>query len=178
MSTVVAKRYAQAFFELTEEAGVSEIVQLYMSALDDLHRSSAEFRRLMTNPVITIAEKQRLLDLTLQAKVHAQTLNFLHFLADKQRLDWLPLITSAYMEMCFDRQGLLPATIESNVTLSKTQVEKISERFQQLTGKKIQPDIQVKAEMLGGFKVKINNMIFDHTVEAKLRKFKHSIIND
>lgn len=177
MKFVVSKRYAQALFELTEESGISEQVQDDLQGLDILCKESAEFRQLIFNPVISVEVKQQMLDLVLKSKLHAQTLTFLHFLADKQRLSWLPTIIAAYWEMYLAAREMLPATIECKVSMSKSQIEKILAHFHKLTSKKILPQLKERPEMLGGFTVKINDMIYDHSIESKLRKFKYSVIN-
>ncbi|MCA9393099.1 MAG: ATP synthase F1 subunit delta [Candidatus Omnitrophica bacterium] len=177
MSKIIADRYARAFYEQTEKAGTSGDVKADMDALRDLHRQSAPFARLLTDPVISATDKKQVLTACFTDKLSPPTLTFLDFLAEKKRLALLPIMAGCYVELYLDARGQLPASIESKVPLTESQVGKIRERFRALMGADIIPEMIVNPDMLGGFRVKIRNTIYDHTVESKLLKFKRSIIN-
>lgn len=175
MSPIIADRYARAFFELSVDRGVSDQVHDDMAGLLDLCVQSPEFARLLSDPVIPVAQKQQAIEASLADKVHDSTLTFLKFLAEKKRLALLPGLTRAYQDLYLEARNQVPAEIESKVALTKAQVTRITERIQTLIKKEILPELRVDAAMLGGFRIRIRNQIFDHTIESKLRKFKRAV---
>lgn len=177
MSKVIAARYARALFETTESSGISSKVKQDMDGFVELQAESPEFVRLLHDPVIPVEVKTQALQACLQGKVQTQTLTFLYFLVEKKRLSLLPLVAAVYIDLYLDSQGQLPALIVSKYPLSKSQVDKIKDRFQNITGKEILPEMKIDPGLLGGFRVGIRNEIYDHTVEAKLLKFRRAIVN-
>lgn len=177
MSQSIADRYARALFELTESESQSSDVKKDFDQLLVLQAESEEFQRLTTDPVIPVDVKIQALDSCLGSKIHKQTLNYLQFLAQKKRLDLLTTIGEAFNEMYLSSRDQLPALIQSKVELSKTQIDKITKRFHALTGKTILPQFEVNSEMLGGFRVKVRDRIYDHSIECKLENYRRAILN-
>lgn len=105
MSKIIADRYARAFYEQTEKAGTSGDVKADMDALRDLHRQSAPFARLLTDPVISATDKKQVLTACFTDKLSPPTLTFLDFLAEKNGwrccLSW-PAVMSSFISMHAD----------------------------------------------------------------------------
>lgn len=176
MSAMIAKRYAKALFNFADEKE-NKGVYTDLCSLLELCRESAEFRRFIGDPILSAAKKEETLKELFQGKVKPQTLRFLLFLSRKNRLKLLQPICAAFEELYLSSNNIFPAMIRSKIPLTQTQIDQISKKFKQSEDKDIEPHQVVDERMLGGFTIQVKDMVYDHSIESKLNKFKYSIIN-
>ena len=176
MSTLIAKRYAKALFEFAGEKGKVKEIYEELRSIQELYDASTEFQQFLSSPVIPAAQKAGLLNEMFHSRLKPLTLRFLFFLNHKARLVLLPPICAAFEELYLAANNILPATIRCKFLLSKPQVDSICEKFKKSEKKDIEPQQTIDQKMLGGFTVKINDMVYDHSIESKLNKFKRSIL--
>ena len=177
MSVLIAKRYSQAFFDWAEDSNSTEAVYKDLCELKKLCQESEIFGDFIHNPVTSVEEKNKIIQDLFASKIHSQTLTFLLFLVDKGRINLLEAICNAYELIHMQSSGTVEAVITSNVKLSESQLEKIRARFAKLTGKKIQERTVIDPQMSGGIKIKVEDTIYDYSIENKLQKFRKAVVN-
>ncbi|MGE0266851.1 MAG: ATP synthase F1 subunit delta [Candidatus Omnitrophota bacterium] len=177
MSTLIAQRYAKALFELAKDEKTTDDVHKDLVQLKIVCGESEEFKQFIINPIISKIRKDEMLTELFRSRVKPMTLNFLLFLARKSRLELLPAICAAFEDLYLKSNDILQAAILSKVSLSKAQTEQISEKFRTMTKKNIETLQTINESMLGGFKVQINDLVYDYSIESKLKKFKSAILN-
>lgn len=177
MSILIAKRYAKALFELSTDEQATDHVHNDLLQLSTVCRESAEFKQFISNPIISRGRKEEILTELFRSRVKPLTLNFLLFLARKSRLELLPAICEAFEGLYLSSNNILQASVLSKVPLSKDQMEQIGAKFKKITQKNIETLQNINKNMLGGFKVQINDTVYDYSIESKLKKFKSAILN-
>ncbi|MBP9853283.1 MAG: F0F1 ATP synthase subunit delta [Candidatus Omnitrophica bacterium] len=177
MIDIIAERYAKALFETAKEANQIDDIHNDLHEISILCQASEDFRRFISSPIITVAQKKNLLTEVFQGRLKPQTFNFLLFLIDKDRLELVKHICTAFESLYLSSKDILHATIQSKVALSETQVNQITEKFKKIRNKNIETQQTIQENMLGGFKVQINDMVYDYSIDSKLKKFKSAILN-
>ncbi len=156
---IVAQRYAKALFALGQQEGMAKLEQYgeNLSALEGVLEDSPELVRLFHIPVISVAEKQKVLSQVLdKLDVDPMIKNFCSLLAEKERLHLFEENAEAYGK-------LLTA-----VSLSKEQQAGILARLEKQTSKQIALKFEVDPSILGGVVLQVGDNVLDASLRAQL----------
>ena len=128
-----------------------------LSALEGVLEDSPELVRLFHIPVISVAEKQKVLSQVLdKLDVDPMIKNFCSLLAEKERLPLFEEIAEAFGK-------LLTA-----VSLSKEQQAGILARLEKQTSKQIALKFEVDPSILGGVVLQVGDNVLDASLRAQL----------
>jgi F-type H+-transporting ATPase subunit delta len=173
----VAHRYTQALLDDARGQVVLDAVHGDFAGLRDLLASSEAFAGFVADPTIPDERRDAALTALLDGKVNALTLDFLRLLSRKRRLAILPGILTAFQAQVDAERGEVEAEIVSAGPLSDDQVNKLCAKLEQRGGKTIRPRVRVDASLLGGFRVRMGDVIEDFSLATKLETFKRNVIN-
>ena len=176
MSYSIAKRYAQALFDLGCETNACESVSDDLKKIQKLINKSDEFIRFLHNPIIPIDKRQTVIENIFKSKVHDLTCRFIHFLNVKNRLDLLRSICQVFEKLYLELNGVLRVKITSSVTLNKNQVQEITKHLKARLKKDIDPYLQDDPALLGGIKIQEGDTIYDYSLQRQLEQFKKNLI--
>ena len=105
------------------------------------------------------------------------TKKFLTFLVEKGRLNQLLGICERFEVICSERNGLLKVGVtmahEPTDAQKSALIEKLNARF----GKTIEAAFAVNKDLVGGFRLKVENEILDYSVATQLETFKKQVLN-
>lgn len=139
---IVAQRYAKALFALGQQEGMAKLEQYgeNLSALEGVLEDSPELVRLFHIPVISVAEKQKVLSQVLdKLDVDPMIKNFCSLLAEKERLPLFEEIAEAFGKLLDEAWGVVRGKLLTAVSLSKEQQAGILARLEKQTSKQIDP---------------------------------------
>ena len=161
---IVAQRYAKALFALGQQEGMAKLEQYgeNLSALEGVLEDSPELVRLFHIPVISVAEKQKVLSQVLdKLDVDPMIKNFCSLLAEKERL---PL----FEEIAEAAWGVVRGKLLTAVSLSKEQQAGILARLEKQTSKQIALKFEVDPSILGGVVLQVGDNVLDASLRAQL----------
>ncbi len=172
----IAKRYAQALFELGELESCAKEIHLDFQSLHQLMKTSDQLKDFFFHPLISFQKRQSILQTLFQDKIHPLLLRFLIFLIHKNRLSLIIPIEETFQKLFAESQDILSIKIFSAQTLLPQQEKmlpaKIKEKFQ----KNIQAEIFVDSSMIGGFKFQIKDEIYDLSIRSQIERFKNQVL--
>lgn len=171
----IASRYARALYGLVKEQGKIEPVRDNLAALVELLTESAEFRTLMESPVLQGSEKRKIVIALLSGRVEPVTLDFLNMLIDHKRELYLAAIFRMFRHMYKAEQGVLEAEVESAVPMDDTLLADLQSRLEKSTGSSIDFKTTVNDELIGGFKLTLEDQQLDASVLTQLRRIKQEL---
>ena len=164
---IVAQRYAKALFALGQQEGMAKLEQYgeNLSALEGVLEDSPELVRLFHIPVISVAEKQKVLSQVLdKLDVDPMIKNFCSLLAEKERLPLFEEIAEAFGKLLDEAWGKLLTA----VSLSKEQQAGILARLEKQTSKQIALKFEVDPSILGGVVLQVGDNVLDASLRAQL----------
>lgn len=174
----VAKRYAKALFNAALKLNIVQSVSDDLAAITGALRNSEAFRKFMTRPETTSADKVNLLDKTLGDRVTALTLDFVRLLIKKRRDDELTLIQLEFEQLKRDHENVVKAVITSAEELTDDQKERIIATISKRVGRTLQAEFHVDPKLIGGVKVTYDNFVLDGTVRGHLDKLRERLLYD
>lgn len=176
-SSKVAERYARALFNLASEQKSLDAVVADSQAVKESIGSSAELRAFLVNPIFKKEEKDSILKSVFEGRVQPLFLNFLMFLVERSRLDILGQIIDEFIAIHLTSIGTMNVVIRTERAIDPPLMEKLLAKLQERSGKKIQADVIIDPELLGGFKVLMGDEVYDSSFKSQLRKYQESAIS-
>ena len=168
---IVAQRYAKALFALGQQEGMAKLEQYgeNLSALEGVLEDSPELVRLIHIPVISVAEKQKVLSQVLdKLDVDPMIENFCSLLAEKERLPLFEEIAEAFGKLLDEAWGVVRGKLLTAVSLSKEQQAGILARLEKQTSKQIALKFEVDPSILGGVVLQVGDNVLDASLRAQL----------
>jgi F-type H+-transporting ATPase subunit delta len=175
----VAKRYARALFSLgTENGGGFEAIGRELANLADLFRAG-RLAHVFGAAALDARTRSELADrLAREAGLSPLLANFVRVLADNGRLEALEAIEREYRRLSDRRLGQVRAKVRSARSLDAAELDAIAGAFERRTGRKVLPEVEVDAELLGGVVVEIQGRVYDGSSRRELERLRHTLAGD
>ena len=179
-NAAVARPYAQAVFELANEAG-----QLAQWS-DALHAASAvvqddQVAALIGAPGTDSAKLVQLIaDIATQAAEGADSSkvsNFVRLLDENGRLDALPDIASAYDSLKAEVENRVEVTLVAASPVDDSQQAKIVEALKKRFGRDVSLTFELDETLIGGARLQADDLVIDGSVSAGLEKLATTLAN-
>jgi F-type H+-transporting ATPase subunit delta len=174
MMASVAGRYASALFELAKEQRALPDVEKQLKTLQDMLEASEDLRRLVRSPVFSADEQSRAIAAVAEkAEFGALATNFLKLIARNRRLFALGDMIKAFRALAARHRGEISAEVISAHPLNDNQLQTLKDALRgSVSGKDVQLDAKVDANLLGGLIVKMGSRMIDSSLRTKLNNLK------
>jgi F-type H+-transporting ATPase subunit delta len=172
----IAHRYATALFELAREADAIPALEADVAALGDALSGSADFRTLISSPVISRDDQAQAIA-TLAGRMGLSTVaaNTLQLMAAKRRLFVLPQLVAALRGLIADHKGEVTADVTAARPLSSEQSARLAETLKASVGKDVRINLSVDEGLIGGLVVKVGSKMIDTSIRAKLAQLQNAM---
>ncbi len=174
MTTLTAKRYAQAIFELAQER---KDLETWESDLDKIGNtfSDSDFRAFLAAPQVSIDSKLKGIE-TLLSEVSPLARNFAGLLTVRGHSDLFPDIRERFMEMTDEARRIARCQIFTAVPFQAKQREVLYRKLLEMTqADKIVLSEIIDPSLVGGFRVRISDSLIDGSVKTKLRNLEDKL---
>ena len=170
----VAKRYAQAVFDLATETGQQ---QQWLADLTALANAAADpvAGQFFSGPTVSEAGKRQAIDSLLPGANQQQARNLAHMLIARRRFEALPEILEVYRDLLLEAQGIAIADVTTAVELSPTESRDVQARLAAIVGKQIELRPRVDPSIIGGLVARVGDRLIDGSVETQLRTMRAAL---
>ena len=166
---MIAKRYAQALFELGKEENALDILQSELKAVVEILKSQADLQKIIYHPQISSEEKKEIWSQLLSGKANQLTINFIFLVTDRKREEFLVEISEEFDNLIRAEKHITVAQVTTAVEIRDEQKEKLRVKLLEVTGKEqIELDTKVDPAIIGGVIVKIGNTLIDDSIAKHL----------
>ena len=166
--TQVGSVYGEALYSLALEESLSAQILDEISVLSQSFHAEPDFIRLLCTPNLSVQERCNILDDSFRNKLHPYVLNFLKILTEKGYMRHFFDCCKAFEESYNRDNGILPVTAITAVSLNPAQVEKLTAKLCQITGKQVKLHNRVDPAILGGVRLDYDGKRLDDTVSHRL----------
>ena len=175
--TAVAREYAEALYGLARDEGVADRVREELRALKEPIGENAAYLRLLGAPNIAREERCALLKDCLQGRVHPYVLNFLRLMTERGVIRHFSECCDVYQALYNEDHGVLAVRCASAVPLTGEQKQRLKERLEGLTGKRVVLDCALDPACLGGLRLDYDGLRLDDTVRHRLDAMRERVLN-
>ncbi len=173
MSELVnARPYAAAVLALAQKDGTLDATEAEMRDLAARLSGAPELRTLLTSPALRAAERLELANKTLCAGMSDLVQNLVHLLIDKRRINIAETIADHFVQLAEEARGVVRGTLTTAVPVSDADKQAIMAKLGQLTGKTVLLESEVDPSVIGGVRVRVQDVLLDHTVRQRLDQLR------
>ncbi|MCA1020923.1 F0F1 ATP synthase subunit delta [Halobacillus litoralis] len=175
--SIIAKRYADALFQLGQERSKLEKFETELQTLKEVFRSNQEIISFLKHPRFSIEQKKKMITESFQS-FSEEIVNLLKLLVERHREDIILDMIQDYVRMINDAKGIADADVYSVRQLSEAEKQRISESFAPKVGKQsLNLTNIVDPSIIGGIRLRVGNRIFDGSVSGKLRRIERKLLS-
>ena len=168
MASTVARRYAQAVFEIARQSQTYDLWERDLATLNAVVADPVT-SGFLKSPKVGESEKRALLDKALEdGQPEARRLAAL--LLERRRIDSVPGIFEEYGSLVLEEKGIVIANVTTAVPLDSEGEQLIQQRLSQLVGKDVQLQTHVDPAIIGGLVARIGDNLIDGSVANQLRR--------
>lgn len=175
----IAKIYAESFIQIGKETNID--VADEMTKLTEVINVSNQLENVLFLDVFTVEEKTSVFTAIAEKIGLSQILvSAVKFLIEEKRIGLLPLIFKEIIIFDDNEKGFLRGVIEgSSDSISDAHKEKVMKAIQPYIGnKKAVLDYKKSENVTAGFRVKVEDLQLDATIDNQLKHFKEAIIGE
>jgi F-type H+-transporting ATPase subunit delta len=177
MKSKVAGRYARALFNLAADQKNLDAVVADARGVKASIEFSADLKAFLANPILKKEEKNSILKAVFGSHVQPLFMNFLMFLVERSRLDVLADIIDEFIAIHLASTGTMNVVIRTERAIDPPLMEQLLAKLQERSGKKIQAEVIIDPQLLGGFKVQMGDEVYDSSFKSQLRKYQESALS-
>lgn len=178
MIRIIAKRYARALVELSEEKKTVDKTKADLAAFVDAVDALPAMQKLFASPVFTPENKKAVIkELAGKLSMLPTTQRFVEHLAETGRIRYVKDVNEAFQEILAERQNRAAVRLSTAVAINDGDLADIKQKLEGLTGKQVDINSQVDATLIGGAKAQIGSTIYDGTIKNQLNKMRNQLMS-
>ena len=176
MIRIIAKRYAKALVELSEEKKIVDKTKADLASFIAAVDALPAMQKLFSSPVFTPENKIAVIkDLSGKLGLQPTTLRFVEHLAETGRIRYAKDVYEAFLALLAERLNRATVQLTTAAAINAADLADIKKKLEALTGKQVDIDSQVDASLLGGAKAQIGSVIYDGTIKNQLNKMRDQL---
>lgn len=174
----VARVYAKSLLELGDERKVNIADEL--TKLTEVINKSNELENVMFLELFTLDEKKAVFgEVSQKLNLSPITHETIMYLIDEKRIGILPMIIKEVIVMDDERRGFLKGTIEGNdAQIDPAFKAKIEAFMKAKLGREPHLDYVQNPNVSAGYKVTVEDLQLDASLDNQLEQFKNSILSE
>lgn len=163
----VARPYAEAVYKLAvANQNLSEWSKMLQLAA--VIAENDDVKQLVGNPVVSAKQFGEIILEIGRNKFNSEARNLVMLLADNKRILVLPQISQLFEQLKAQYEGVLEAKIVSAFAMESRQLKKLIDDLERKFKRKIEAQVSIDPELIGGVKVEIGDEILDASIRGKL----------
>ena len=175
MIDVIANRYAESLFQLSEEENITKEIYNELHDVVEVIKNNKELDNVLKSPLVAKNEKTQLIEALFNNKINNDLKNFLKILVEKGRISSLKSIELTFKELLNDKHNIIEGTVISAIALTEKQVKELEEKLSKKYNKNVTLENEVDQSILGGVLVRLGNTQIDGSVKTRLNNIKDQL---
>jgi F-type H+-transporting ATPase subunit delta len=163
----IARPYAQAAFDEAQKLNALKAWSDLLISLAEMVNQT-EVHAVISNPKVSRAQLFGLMEALMGTKASVQQSNFVHVLAENQRLSVLPEIAATFEALKAEAEKTVNVVVDSAFELSAMQQEKIIASMKKRMGREVKLTCNVKKDLLGGVVIRAGDKVIDGSARTRL----------
>ncbi len=170
-------RYANAFFTLAKEKGLTEELRRDAGLIANVCATSSDFNLMLESPVVKASQKVKAITSIFSGKVNVLSLNFLVLITENNREKYIPGIFRKLEELYRQEEGIRTAVLTSAQPLDDSVVVQIRQILEKEFNAKVELSQKVNVELIGGFILRIDDNQYDASISTQLKKIREQLLH-
>jgi len=175
MIDIIANRYAEALFQLSEDENITKEIYRELHNVVDVVKNNKDLDNVLKSPLVAKIEKVQLIEALFNNKINNNLKNFLKILVEKGRISSLKSIELTFKQLLNDKNNIIEGTVISAIPLTDKKVKELEEKLSKKYNKNVTLENKVDEDILGGVLVRLGNTQIDGSVKTRLDNIKDQL---
>jgi len=173
----VARKYAKALIDVAVEDNAAAQYGKELGSIVEAMGVSGELGKALLNPMYTLEERQAVGDGLCDKLGTSNALkNFLRILIERRSVGLLSDIGTAYSRFEDDIEGRVRAEVQAPTELTTATLDEVRDKLKAETGKDVILTFKKSPALIGGFVVRMDNLILDGSIKAQLESMQEKLL--
>lgn len=172
----LASRYASALLSLALEENKNTEYRDYLKSINEVLHVDDQFIKLLECYTISKDEKKELIDKIIVNAPSHHINAFFKVIIDNNRAHYIKDIIDGFITLSNEKDGISEGYIYASSELSNDKIEKIARAIGKKINKNIYLKLKIDENLIGGFKVVINDYVFDASIKNKVESLKQVLL--
>lgn len=175
---VIAKAYAKSIVSLGKDSNTNVADEL--TSFTELINKSDDLENVLFMDVFTPEEKMGVLSTVLDKSGHSPLIsNFLKFLMEEKRFGIFPMIFKEVIVIDDHNKGFMKGVIQGSASeVNEEFATKMTKYLKEKLGKEVQLTYEQSDSVTAGYRVTVEDLQVDASLDKQLDEFKHSILGE
>lgn len=173
MLSKAIRRYSLALYQAADSAKKLDAVADDSKNLIGLLKSSRDLKLFFQSPVIRSDKKVQVVESLFKKKISPLSFDFIKLLIQNKRESLLAEILNGFIDLKNDAEGKIKADIKTAVELDEKAKKKLAESVNAFTGKKSIPEFSLDKSLVGGFTIKVKDVVVDASIKRQLENLRN-----
>ncbi len=169
-----AYEYGRALFMLGEEDSLTDVIREDAHTVRAAFGDNPDYIKLLDTPALTKDERLAAIDGSL-GTLNENLVNLIKILSGKHMAYLVPKVLDVFDALYDESRGIERVEAISAVAMSEAQIDKLTRRLAEKTGKTIIVKNKVDPSILGGIKVRYMGIQLDGSVKTRLDGFERAL---
>lgn len=171
----VASRYAIALLSIAKEENKIKEYVLEVENLVEIFESNKDLVLLLKDHGLSKDEKKETISLCFEGKINEFILNLLYVLVDNKRGGYILDVCNEFVRIGLNELNIKRGIVYSTIKLTKTQLKGMESKISKMLNANVTLRNVIDENLLGGFKVQVEDYILDDSMKNRLEKLKETI---
>lgn len=174
----VAKTYAHALLQLSDEKKIKLVDELV--TLTELINKANQLENVMFLDVFTLDEKKAVFaDVAKKAGFTEMLVGAVNYLIEEKRIGLLPIIIKEMVVLDDERKGFIKGVVEgAENQIDPKLIEQMKSFLKTKVGREPTLVYQQNANISAGYRVTVEDLQLDASLDHQLAQFKQSVISE
>lgn len=170
---LIAKRYAESLIDFGKEGKMSYVsISADLANIQTILDHSKDLYSTLTNPLISINDKEYIINKVFEKEIDDLIKNFLKILVEKNRFELIFDIIKIYSSLLDEINGIARIEVVSAIELNDQEQGDIQAKLASKLKKQIVIKYKIDKSIIAGLIVKMGDDILDMSVAHKLEEYK------
>jgi len=173
---VVSARYAEALIGAIEDPGQLDAVNEEILAVAAVVRDNEQLKAFVEGPNVPQEDKHGLVDKVFAGRVTQLTLDYLHMLLDKHRIDQLSGIVKEFTRLVEARRNQVRVQVTTAVDLGADVMDRLKRALDAGLGKDCILETTIDSRVIAGVVAMVGDRVVDGSVRTALDELGKDLI--
>jgi F-type H+-transporting ATPase subunit delta len=173
---VVSARYAEALIGAIEDPGQLDAVTEEIRAIDAIVRDNEQLKAFVEGPNVSLDDKHALVNKVFTGKLTQLTLDYLHMLLDKHRIDHLAGIVKEFTRLVEARRNQIRVQVTTAVDVGADVMDRLKRALDTSLGKDCILETTVDSRVIGGVVAIVGDRVIDGSLRTALDELGKDLI--
>jgi F-type H+-transporting ATPase subunit delta len=172
-SDVVARRYAEAYFDLARQEGKVDAWREDLARAVEMVENPAVAEALR-NPRVHVTDRVRLV-MDLLDGLQQPTRNLVRLLVERGRSDLLRAVLSHYGRLADAASGVTRAEVVAAVPVDEALERRIAQVLGERLGGRVRTTVRQDPDIIGGLVIRIGDRVIDSSLRTRLQQLRAAL---